>query len=86
MKAHVIKAVKLMHNSRNYMLARMVLHIAETKIKINFAFVSLSYVKRLIGEVQYYAVFYLHVGYIRVACISAVALLTAAFGEKGGLV
>ena len=86
MKAYVIKAVKTVDYSRNYMLARVVLHIAKAKIKIQLTVIGLSHTQRLIGEVKYFTVFYLHVRYIRAAYISAVALLTAALGEKCGSV
>ena len=72
MKADIIKAVKTVDYSRNYMLARVVLHIAKAKIKIQLTVIGLSHTQRLIGEVKYFAVFYLHVRYIRVAYISAV--------------
>ena len=72
MKAYVIKTVKAVHNSRNYMLARVVLHIAKAKIKIQLTVIGLSHTQRLIGKVKYFTIFYLHVRYIRVTYISAV--------------
>ena len=57
MKADIIKAVKTVDYSRNYMLARVVLHIAKAKVKIQLTVIGLSHTQRLIGKVQYFAVF-----------------------------
>ena len=68
------------------MLTAMTLHASETFVKIYFAIYGYSCFYGIFGVVVYFTVFFMCVKNCGFADKSAIACLTASFGEKSGFV
>ena len=86
MEAHVVAAVTGADDAADHMLARMLLHMIEPSLPVDFTADGLPHRQRLIASVEDNAFLFPYVGDGGIAQHAKVGGLAAALGIKGGAV